>query len=146
MTWPIHFEDARRLSVSGRRCLRILNCVFWEPRVSSGEVLRPVFGEGNRLLNEVIAVRPLRWIGFVLRMLFSRPRFRSPHARAWYCWTKRCEGQAISLLRGMAKLVSALAPVDASSIAGWDPTNEDCWRLTTLTDISQSQSQWRDRR
>lgn len=45
--------------------------------------------------------------------------------------------------RGMKKLASILALIDASRLRGWGWRNEDCCWLDTLRDRTQNQSQWR---
>lgn len=58
-------------------------------------------------------------------------------------WQKRHGGQYMNWCTGTKKLASVFAPMDTSRLHGWDPRDDGCCWLETLTDVSQNRRHWR---
>ncbi|VDP78471.1 unnamed protein product [Schistosoma curassoni] len=67
-TWPLRVEDSRKLLVFDYRCLRNIAGICWDHRVSNNEVKRGILGNDGKLVDEVVNLHRLRWLGHVLRM------------------------------------------------------------------------------
>lgn len=105
-TWPIGTEDARRPSFFNLLYLQIIARVWWEHQINIEEVLRRVFHSETRLVNEIIALRCIWWLGHVLHVPAHCLYFRALFAR---------------------KLgLEVLASVSASCFRSWGPKEEDC--------------------
>ncbi|VDP28685.1 unnamed protein product, partial [Schistosoma curassoni] len=142
-TWPLRVENTRKLLVFDHRCLRNIAGVCWDHRVSNSEVRRRVLGNDGKLIEEVVNLHRLRWLGHVLRM----PEHRLPRRAKLTSFRDGCKrirgGQTKTWYQCLKTLTSSLSRVGRCRLLGWGTRDFRNRWLETLGDMAQNRSQWR---
>ncbi|KER23141.1 hypothetical protein T265_08909 [Opisthorchis viverrini] len=137
---PRHAEDVKRLSVFDHRCLRSI-ALHW---ISNSEVHRMVFERNNLpLIDELITLHRLRWLGHVLRMPADRIPRRALFAQPREGWKRARGGQTMTWQRSMKAITSKLSCAGHCHLPGWGPRDGPHQWLETLSDMTQPCPQWR---
>lgn len=99
------------------------------------------FGMDDCTLERIISQNRFLWVGHALTMQAQRLPIHELYDLPGPGWKKDCDGQAITWLREMKKLITYLLHIWSSWLSGWGSKDRENFSLVSLKDMAQDRSQ-----